>query len=171
MPDPGLTPEQKAGQNVNEPSLCELADGRLLMIMRSIAGGQFFSWSSDRGETWTKPVLSPLRGTCSPAIVRRIPGTDDVLAIWTNSYGGRTPLVSAVSSDGGMTWKHLKLLEQSCYHGYGYVSCTFVGDRAVLSYMHYPMFASLERFEVQPGYMDGRFLSLPIKWFYRNPRD
>jgi hypothetical protein len=169
VPDPGLTPQQKSGQNVNEPSLCELADGRLLMIMRSIAGGQFFSWSSDRGETWTKPVLSPLRGTCSPAIVRRIPGTDDVLAIWTNGYGGRTPLISAVSSDGGMTWKHLKLLEQSCYHGYGYVSCTFVGDRAVLSYMHYPMFASLVRFEVQPGYMDARFLSLPIRWFYRVP--
>lgn len=169
VPDPGLTPEQKQGQNVNEPSICELADGRLLMTMRSIAGGQFFSWSSDRGETWTKPVLSPLRGTCSPAIVRRIPGTDDVLAVWTNSYGERTPLVSAVSSDGGKTWKHLKLLEQSCYHSYGYVSCTFVGDRAVFSYMHSPVFASLERFEVQPGYLEGRFISLPIQWFYRDP--
>ena len=171
VPDPGLTPEQKRGQNVNEPSLCELAGGRLLMTMRSIAGGQFFSWLRDRGETWTKPAFSPLRGTCSPAIVRRIPGTDDVLAVWTNSFGGRTPLVSAVSSDGGMTWEHLKLLEQSRYHGYGYVSCTFVGDRAVFAYMHYPMFASLQRFDVQPGYIDGRFVSLPIKWFYRDPKE
>ena len=169
VPDPGLTPEQKRGQNVNEPSLCELADGRLLMTMRSIAGGQYFSWSNDGGESWSRPVLSPLRGTCSPAILRRIPGTEDILAVWTNSYGGRTPLVTAVSSDGGMTWKHLKLLEQSHYHGYCYASCTFVGDRAVFTYMHYPMFKSRIRFEVQPGYMDGRFISLPIKWFYRDP--
>ena len=37
VPDPGLTPSQKSGQNVNEPSICELADRRLLMTMRSIA--------------------------------------------------------------------------------------------------------------------------------------
>jgi sialidase-1 len=103
VPDPGLTPVQRQGQNVNEPSICELADRRLLMTMRSIAGGQFFSWSSDGGESWTKPVLSPLRGTCSPAIVRRMPGTGDVLAVWTPGYGGRMPLLSAVSSDGGRT--------------------------------------------------------------------
>ena len=139
------------------------------MTMRSVAGGQFFSWSDDEGETWTKPFLAPLRGACSPAIVRRIPGSDDVLAIWTYGYGGRTPLVSAVSSDGGLTWKHLKLLEQSHYHGYCYASCTFVGDRVLLSYMHYPMFSSLFRFEVEPGYHDARFLSLPIQWFYRDP--
>ena len=169
VPDPGLTPAQRAGQNVNEPSICELAGGRLLMTMRSVAGGQFFSWSSDRGETWTKPVLSPLRGNCSPAVVRRIPNSDDILAVWTYGYGGRTPLVSAISSDGGQTWKHLKLVEQSEYHGYCYASCTFVGDRVVLGYMHFPMFSSIFRFQVEPGYHDARLISLPIKWFYRDP--
>ncbi|MBC8355292.1 MAG: exo-alpha-sialidase [Planctomycetes bacterium] len=171
VPDPGLTPRQKRGQNVNEPSICELADGRLLMTMRSIAGGQFFSWSRDAGETWTKPILSPLRGECSPAIVRRIPGTDDILAVWTYGYGGRAPLVSAISSDGGQTWKHLKLLEQSRYHGYCYASCIFQGDRVHLSYMHFPMFSSRFRFEADPGYIDYRFVSLPLAWFYRDPGD
>ncbi len=170
VPDPGLTPYQKSHQNVNEPSICELTDGGLLMTMRSIAGGQFFAWSSDQGETWSKPVLSPLRGTCSPAILRRIPNSRDILAVWTYGYAGRTPLVSAISSDGGRTWKHLKLVEQSEYHGYCYGACTFVGDRVVLAYMHFPMFSSLFRFEVEPGYIDLRFVSLPIKWFYRNPR-
>ena len=170
VPDPGLTPDQKSGQNVNEPSLCELADGRLLMTMRSIAGGQFFSWSSDEGETWTQPVLSPLRGTCSPAILRRIPATEDVMAVWTYGYSGRTPLVSAISSDGGKTWKHLKRLEQSQYHGYCYTSCIFQDDRVHLSYMHFPMFTSRFRFEADPGYIDTRFVSLPLAWFYRDVR-
>ncbi|HAA72443.1 MAG: hypothetical protein CMJ70_06565 [Planctomycetaceae bacterium] len=167
VPDPGLTRQQKRGQNVNEPSLCELADGRLLMTMRSIAGGQFFSWSRDAGETWEKPILSPLLGECSPAVLRRIPGTEDILALWTYGYGGRTPLVSAISSDGGKTWKHLKLIEQSRYHAYCYASCVFRGDRVYLSYMHFPLFSSRFRFEAEPGYIDYRFVSLPRAWFYR----
>ena len=71
MPDAPLTPEERAQQNINEPSVCELADGRLLVTMRSVAGGQFFSWSVDGGESWGDPVLSPLRGGCSPCALRR----------------------------------------------------------------------------------------------------
>ena len=170
VPAADLTPYQKSHQNLNEPSICELADGRLLMTMRTIAGGQYFAWSKDQAQTWGKPVLSPLRGHCSPAILRRVPGSDDVLAVWTYGYSGRTPLVSAISSDGGLTWRHLKLLERSEYHGYCYTACAFAGDRVLLTTMHYPMFSALFRFEVEPGYIDMRFLSLPIKWLYRDPR-
>jgi hypothetical protein len=168
VPDTELTPEQKNEQNVNEPSVAGLPDGRLLMTMRSIAGGQFFSYSSDGGETWTKPYLSSLLGTCSPAAIKRIPGTDDVLAIFTYGYTGRTPLTSAISSDGGKTWKYLKLIEQSEYYGYCYASITFVKDRVYLTYMHYPNFTSLMRFEAEPSYTDLRLTALPIKWFYRD---
>ena len=140
------------------------------MTMRTIAGGQYFAWSTDQGRTWSKPVLSPLRGTCSPAVLRRIPNSNDILAVWTYGYSGRTPLVSAISSDGGRTFEHLKLLEQSEYHGYCYAACTFVGDRVLLAYMHFPMYSSLFRFDVEPGYIDLRFVSLPIGWFYRDAR-
>ncbi|MCH2399198.1 MAG: glycoside hydrolase [Pirellulales bacterium] len=111
--------------------------------------------------------MSPLLGECSPAILRRIPGTEDILALWTYGYAGRTPLVSAISSDGGKTWKHLKLIEQSRYHAYCYASCVFRGDRVYLSYMHFPLFSSRFRFEAEPGYIDYRFVSLPLAWFYR----
>jgi hypothetical protein len=168
VPDPGLDDKLKAGQNVNEPSVAELPDGRLLMTMRSIAGGQFFSYSSDRGETWAKPYLSPLRGQCSPAAIRRIPGTGDVLAVWTYGFRGRTPLVSAVSSDGGKTWKHLKLVEQSLAHGYCYTSITFVGDRVAMTYMHYPLREWPRRFDVTPGYHDLRLTVLPVRWSCRD---
>ena len=63
------------------------------------------------------------------------------------------------------------LLEQSEYHGYGYASCIFVGDRVLLGYMHSPSYESLFRFEAQPGYIDGRFVSLPLSWFYRDVED
>ena len=169
VPDPELTSEQKKGQNVNEPSVAHLADGRLLMSMRSIAGGQFFSYSADQGQTWTKPYLSPLRGACCPAAIARIPGSDDILAVWAYGFCGRTPLVSAVSSDGGTTWNHMKLLERSRYHGYGYTSITFVSEYVYLTYMHYPYFASLERFRVKPHLSELRLTVLPIGWFFRRP--
>ena len=37
--------------------------------------------------------------------------------------------------------------------------------------MRYPQFSSLERFQIQPGYIDLLFVSLPVDWFYRMPDD
>ena len=142
--------------------------------MRSIAGGQFFSRSDDGGETWTKPELSPLRGRCAPATIRRIPGTDDILAIWNYGLAHRSPLVSAISSDNGKTWRHLKLVEQNRYHGYCYTSLTFVGQRAYLTYYHYPGYTARALFESKEQdfhYHDHRLTVLPIKWFYRETAD
>ncbi len=82
---------------------------------------------------------------------------------------GRTPLNSAISRDGGETWSPVKYLDRSEYHGYGYTSVDFVGDRVVITTMRYPQFSSIERFVVQPGYSDLLFLSLPVEWFYRFP--
>ena len=165
--DPGLPERERLAQNVNEPSVAQLADGRLLMTMRSVAGGQFFAYSEDRGQSWSRPFLSPLRGACSPAAMQRVPGTADVLCLWTYGLSGRTPLVSAVSSDAGRTWRPLKLVERSRHHGYCYTSITFHGDHVLLTYSHSPELAGLRRFEVEPGYIDLRLTVLPVRWFYR----
>lgn len=167
VPQPELSDYERETENINEPMICETPDNQLLMTARSKAGGQFFTYSPDGGETWTPPFLSPLRGTCSPACIRRIPDRDDILAIWTYDYGTRTRLISAISSDGGQSWRNLKMLEQSLYHGSCYVSCTFHEDRVYLTYMYYPNFSSLFRFPCEPGYKDLRFLSLPVAWFSR----
>lgn len=108
-----------------------------------------------------------LPGGCSPCTLRRLPGSDDVLAIWTPGHHQRTPLAAAVSGDGGHTWHNAKLLERSLYHGYCYASCTFVGERTVLSYMHYPIVEELRRFHSKPHYHELRFVSLPTTWFTR----
>lgn len=168
VPDPGLTEAQRRGQNVNEPSLAELADGRLLMTCRSIAGGQFFCHSGDGGQTWSRPRLSPLRGACAPATIAAVSDSDEVLALFTYGYAGRSPLVSALSRDGGASWRHLKLVQASRYHGYGYVSVTFLGARVLLTTMHYPLFTRLMRFAVEPGYIDLRAIGLPLAWFRRD---
>ncbi len=167
VPAADITEEQKKSQNLNEPAICELADGRLLMTMRTTAGGQFFAWSGDQGQSWSKPVRSALAGVCGPAMIQRIPNSDDILAIWAYGLGTRTPLCSAVSSDGGLTWRHIKMLEQSLFHSYGYVSCTFHEGSVLLSYMHVPEVRGVFRFEADPNYTDLRFLSLPMEWFYR----
>jgi hypothetical protein len=46
---------------------------------------------------------------------------------------------------------------------------TFAEDRVLLTTSQYPLFASLERFTVEPGYSDLLFISLPLQWFYRLP--
>ena len=168
VPDPGLSERLTLLQNVNEPSITELADGRLLMTMRSFAGGQFFSYSDDAGENWTKPELSPLRGCCSPATICRIPGTEDVLAVWNYGFGARTPLHSAVSSDAGRTWRHLKLVETSKYYGYNYVSMTFIDNRVYLTYDCFALMPSLETLQVDTNAAALRLTVLPIEWFYRD---
>ena len=167
VPPADISEQHRRDQNLNEPSIAQLADGRLLMTMRTVAGGQFFSYSEDQGESWSKPYLSPLVGTCSPATIDRIPSTGDILAIFTYGYSGRTPLMSTVSSDGGKTWKNMKFVEESQYHDYGYTSITFVQDRVYLLYSHYTGFPALKRFEGDPDYSDLRLTVLPVDWFYR----
>lgn len=72
-----------------EPGLCTLADGRLLIYIRTNAGSQFFAYSQDAGLSWSKPVPSVLDSPLSPALVKRIPGSDDLLAIWNPRRTGQ----------------------------------------------------------------------------------
>lgn len=99
----------------HEPAIAERADGSLFMTMRTSMGTQFFSESLDRGETWTDlrslEVISPL----APAQVTRIPGSDQLLMVWTPNWeaagrmmGKRNTIMAAISDDGGLTWPHAR---------------------------------------------------------------
>ena len=94
-----------------EPCIVERADGTLLMTMRTAMGTQFKSESSDRGETWIPPVSMEVRSPTAPCHLSRIPGSDDLLIVFSPNYestgpnnGRRTVLMTGISSDGGRTW-------------------------------------------------------------------
>jgi sialidase-1 len=148
-----------------EPDVVELRDGRILMIMRNQLGAISASHSQDAGETWSDPAsLADLRAPESPATIRTIPATGDLLLVWNNTFdphathgGARTPLTAAISTDDGVTWRHLQNLESDSSRTYAYTSLTFVGDRAVLSYWDEAR---------NSGLYSSRFRSLPVGWFY-----
>ena len=148
-----------------EPEVLELPDGRLVMILRTQLGHIGTAYSDDRADTWSEPAHWTVKAPESPATLRRIPSTGDLLLIWNNNYqpgaghgGLRTPLTAAVSSDEGRTWTNVRNLESRAGQTYSYTSLFFVGPRAVISY-----YVS----DQKTGRVSSRFRSLPVAWFYQ----
>ncbi len=138
-----LAPERDNGTRLiaQEPGLIELKDGRLMMFIRSNAGAQLFSYSEDRGETWSKPKVSTLKSPVSPATIERIPTTGDLLVAWNNHEnideslkGKRTPFAVAISKNEGETWTHVRTLEDDPNGWYCYTAMDFVGEHVLLGH-------------------------------------
>ena len=126
---------------LQEPGVIELRDSRLMMLMRTTAGCQFRSYSEDRGVSWTDAMPTDIMSPCSPATLRRIPSTGDILMVWNDHSGERakfeqkrTPLTTAISRDEGQTWDNVKVLDDDPDGWYCYTSALFVEDRVLLSY-------------------------------------
>ena len=136
--------DDPTGTGLQEPGVVQLRDGRLLMFSRTVLGSQYLCHSDDDGETWTQPVPSDIRSPRSPASIKRIPSTGDLLLAWNDSYdpghrghGRRTPLTTAISADDGRTWRHRRVLEDDPNGHYCYTAIHFVpGDpeRVLLAY-------------------------------------
>lgn len=85
-----------------EPSVAELPDGRLWMLIRAQTGFQWESFSSDGGVTWEDARPSRFVSSNSPAVLLRLSSGRLVVA-WNNSSGlpyARQSLVMAASDDG-----------------------------------------------------------------------
>ncbi len=128
-----------------EASVAELADGGLLMSLRTQLGGPYLSRSTDGGKTWSKAVFSGLEGGESCTCLRRIPGTKDVVLFWNNSrfdkkhhhFGERTPLTAAISSDNGKSWRIIGNIADDPKAEYTNLDCFFTSKgNAVLTYMY-----------------------------------
>ncbi len=132
---------------LQEPGVVELADGSLYSWARTDQGCQYDFRSTDQGLTWTAPQPGPLRSPTSPASIKRLPGSSDLLAVFNDysgqfplvlspqTYSGRSPLVTATSSDGGRTWRTRKLLEDDPQRDYCYTAIHFADDAVLLAYM------------------------------------
>lgn len=163
-----------------EPTVVELPDGRVAMYIRTTSGNLHIALSTDRGETWTmykgappdmagRPDAGP-NAAYSPCMVKRVPGTDDLLLVWNNNRV-RTPLTAAVSPDGGETWRHFRNLEEMDgwppKRTHTYPSVTFFKDHVHLTYW--------EAEKLDPSQFQSKFhvhliyRRLPLAWFYGNP--
>jgi hypothetical protein len=142
----------------DEPGVVELKDGRVLMWIRTTLGRIYRSFSEDSGETWSKPEPMDLVSPDSPAIIKRIPKTDDLLIIWNNTQGPRrVPLTAAISMDDGETWKNFKNLEGDARYQYAYPSITFVDDEALITYYVH---------DERAGRISLKLKIAPVDWFY-----
>ena len=140
--DNGLTwkcsKEIKKPDNVitQEPGVVELKNGSVMLFMRTYSGVQYISYSEDKGDTWSLSVPSTIKSPCSPASIKRIPSTGDLLLVWNNNgeTQKRTPYNLAVSRDEGKSWDFVKTIEDDPDGWYCYTAVYFVDKSVLLSY-------------------------------------
>jgi photosystem II stability/assembly factor-like uncharacterized protein len=138
--------ESRAG--FQEPGVVELKDGRVMMFIRTQLGSQYVAYSADGGDSWSEAKPSALVGPLSPASIKRLPKTGDLLAVWNDhtgveesfranekSWGKRTPLTVAISKDEGRTWIRRRDVLAAADGWYCYVAIHFVGSRVVLGFV------------------------------------
>ncbi len=102
-----------------EPTIVELNDGRLWMIMRTAQDKHYQSFSSDGGETWSEATPSPFYGTITmPTLYRMtdgrllffwcnttpLPELPTANGVWDDVFTNRDALHVAISEDDGKTW-------------------------------------------------------------------
>lgn len=143
-----------------EPVVVERKDGSLLMIARTSLAHIYRCESYDSGDTWSTPVPMALVSAESPANMKRIPSTGDLLLVWNHSLDKRTrnPLTAAISKDDGETWRNVRNLENDPQHSFAYPSIMFLGDEVMLTYYR-------SRYE-RTGW-ELKLNILPVSWFYQ----
>lgn len=152
---------------LQEPGVVELKDGRVMMFIRTDQGCQYISWSKDGGETWSKPEPSQLFSPKSPASIKRIPSTGDLLLVWNDHadipltfslhgrpQGTRVPLSTAISKDDGKTWQNVRRLEGNPSGWYCYIAIEFSGDAVLLGYC------------AMGANAHSRITCVPVSWLY-----
>lgn len=126
---------------LQEPGVVDLANGKVFSWARTTLGMQYGCTSDDGGKMWSDPEPTSLQSPCSPASIKRLPGSSDLLAIYNDHSGDfpfvagkRTPLVAGISSDDGKTWTNRKVLESDPEGWYCYTAIHFVDDAVLLAY-------------------------------------
>ena len=101
---------------IDEPAVEQLADGRVLMIARSLIGRLLRAFSEDGGTTWGLPEITHIAADGAPCMVRRLPN-DDLLCVWNQQNNNeirrglrRCRLTAAVTRD-GQHWNHFRSIE------------------------------------------------------------
>jgi hypothetical protein len=154
------------GDGADEPGVIELNDGRILMYFRTALGSIYQCFSSDRGVSWSKPESTKLEAPVSPAIIKRIPSTGDLLLVWNHTlphgrggHSDRFPLTAAISRNDGASWENIRDFDTDERYTFGYPSITFCKDRALVTY-----WAARD----WPWWVGLKVKSVPVRWFYES---
>ena len=140
----------------------------LLMYARTSGGQILHSISINAGITWSRPhPLGPVSPQ-SPALMKRIPSTGDLLLMW-NAVDRRqavpewrSPLTAAISKDEGQTWINMRDIESDISTTYCYPSATFTHDEnVVITYYQGERIAGR-----QHNLRMMKLRVLPVDWFY-----
>lgn len=85
-----------------EPTVAELRDGRLLMLIRTHWGRFWEAFSDDSGLSWRTVQPSQIESTSAPGFLLKL--RSGRLAFVSNDKAGRTNLLLTFSEDDGKTW-------------------------------------------------------------------
>ncbi len=141
-------------EGLQEPGVVELNNGRVMMFIRTRLGRQYVSYSEDQGESWSAVEPSNILSPQSPALIKRIPKTGDLMLVWNDHsnvdpslravdqpgpgqkvwWGTRTPLTVAISHDEGRHWEKAKNIEDNPAGRYAYPALFFNGEHVLLAY-------------------------------------
>ncbi len=152
-----------------EPGVIALADGRLMMWVRTGAGQQYRAYSTDGGENWSALEPMGVASPRSPASIERVPGRADLLMVWNDHTDlavdqrtARTPLSVAISSDEGSTWSLARNIAAEPNGWYCYTAIDFVDDHVLLGYV--------AGNQAQRQHLATTHITrLPIRWCYAPP--
>ncbi|MEY3225739.1 MAG: hypothetical protein RLZZ536_358, partial [Planctomycetota bacterium] len=154
-----------------EPHVEQTADGRVLMVLRNQLGRLYMSESVDDGVSWSTARPTDLISPESCPELTRIPGTDDLLMIWNNSFdpkfrshfGRRSPLTAAVSRDGGRSWQNVRDIETDQARAFSNPGCRFTrSGKAIVNYWTCEYLADWRMQDV----IDLRVAVIDRSWFY-----
>ena len=110
------------GNNIDEPAIVQLKDGRIIMVTRKDGG---VLYSADDGRTWTEPGIrvttKPLKFKAPQVLLLKdgtlvVVATLGTLRVW-------------VSKDHGATWSDDIPLDPSCY---GYPGAALLNDESIV---------------------------------------
>lgn len=161
-------PEPDIQTGMQEPGVVEQADGSLFSWARTNTGVQYGFRSTNGGKTFSPPERTSLVSPASPASIKLIPGSSDLLAVYNDHSGRfpfkekrRTPLVAAISRDGGRTWPIARMIESDPDGHFCYTAIHFVGRHVLFAYSDGSM-TDKTRYGLNPH----RIRRVSMDWLY-----